>query len=273
MELKEARELTQSERQAVLAANATQTVTLQTPGHRVVIPKGVLGAQSQVADLLVDLTWAKDGDVVVYTDAQGQRQVLPFSLVEDGQAVYVAEKPGKYTLEPSDAPFTDVDGHWAKEAIAFSSSRELVRGMTEEHFDPERPASRAMVFTLLARLEGESLPPSPGEWYDGAVDWAMSRGLTDGTRPQGAVKREELVTLLWRWAGKPAAKRELKGFTDLWSVSPYAREPLAWATENGILTGRMNASIDPAAGATRAETAVILQRFVTYLVEQRTGGR
>lgn len=272
VELKEVRELTQSERQAVFAANATEAVTLQTPSLQVVIPKGVLGSQSQVDDLLVDLTWAKDGDVVVYIDAQGQRQVLPFSLVEDGQAVYVAEKMGKYTLERSSVPFTDVVDHWARDAIAFSSSRELVRGMSEECFDPERAASRAMVFTLLARLEGESLPLSRGEWYDSAVSWAMSRGLTDGTRPQGAVKREELVTLLWRWAGQPGAQRELRGFTDLWSVSPYAREPLAWAVENGIFTGRKNASIDPAAGATRAETAVILQRFITYLVRQRTGG-
>lgn len=271
MELKEARELTQAERQAVFAANATQTVTVQSPSLQVVIPKGVLSAQSQVPDMLVDLTWAKDGDVVVRIDAQGQSQVVPLSLVEDGRAVYVAEKAGRYTLERGGMPFADVEDHWAKEAIAFSASRELVRGMSEDCFDPERPTSRAMVFTLLARLEGESLPPSQGEWYDSAVNWATSRGLSDGTRPQGDVKREELVTLLWRWAGRPKANKELKGFTDLWSVSPYAREPLAWAVENGILTGRKNASIDPAAGATRAETAVILQRFVTYLIQQETG--
>lgn len=272
MELQEARALTQSERQAVFAANATQAVTIQSPSLQVVIPKGVLGTPDQVDDLLVDLTWAKSGDAVARIDAQGRSQVLPFSLVEDGKAVYVAEKTGRYALARGGMPFDDVEGHWAQEAITFASARELMRGMTEEHFDPERPASRAMVLTLLARLEGEELPPSQGEWYDSAVDWAVSRGLSDGTRPQGAVKREELITLLWRWVGQPQAKGELKGFTDLWKVSPYAREPLAWAVENGILTGRKNASIDPTTGATRAETAVILQRFVTYLARQRTGG-
>lgn len=272
LELKGDRTLTQSECQAVVQANQTGAVTIQDPaGLWVRIPQGVLSDESQVADMLADASSAKAGDVVVRNDAQGRRHVVVLSLVEDGWVAYVAQGAGRYTLQQGGASFADADGHWAKEAIDFSAVRELTRGMSEDCFDPERPATRAMVFTLLARLEGVSLPPSQSDWYDSAVTWAVDRGLTDGTRPQEPVKREELVTLLWRWAGQPEARSELEGFTDLWSVSAYAREPLAWAVENGIFTGRADASIDPAAGATRAETAVTLRRFITYQVKRLLG--
>lgn len=136
--------------------------------------------------------------------------------------------------------------------------------MTRTEFMPERPASRAMVFTLLARMTGERLSEGQGNWYDSAVTWVTAQGLSDGTRPEAPVERQELVTLLWRWAGRPKAQSDLSGFADMRSVSAYAREPLAWAVENGILTGRTDATIDPHTGATRAETAAVLQRFITY---------
>lgn len=161
-------------------------------------------------------------------------------------------------------PFADIDHHWARDAIVFTAQRELTRGMTQTEFMPEHPASRAMIFILLARMTGEQLPQAQGNWYDSAVHWAVARGLSDGTRPEAPVERQELVTLLWRWAGRPKTQAALDGFADVREVSAYAREPLAWAVENGILTGRPDATIDPHTGATRAETAVILRRFILY---------
>lgn len=166
--------------------------------------------------------------------------------------------------------FSDIGHHWARDAIVFTTQRELTRGMTPTEFMPERPASRAMVLALLARMTGERLPTSQGNWYDSAVQWATAQGLSDGTRPEAPVERQELVTLLWRWAGRPRAQSPLEGFTDIREISAYAREPMAWAVQNGILTGRMDATIDPHTGATRAETAVILQRFITYWVNEPT---
>lgn len=188
-----------------------------------------------------------------------------------------AERPGgdkllslaqDSTLTKKPVPFADIDRHWARDAIVLTTQWELTRGMTQTEFMPERPASRAMIFTLLARMSEETLPASQGNWYDSAVTWATARGLSDGTRPEAPVERQELVTLLWRWAGQPRARSSLAGFTDLREVSAYAREPMAWAVENGILTGRTDATIDPHTGATRAETAVILQRFITYRVNE-----
>lgn len=272
LELKEPRPLTQGERQAVFQANAQGAVTIQSSaGLRVAIPKGVLKTESQVDGLLTDVSQAKAGDVIIRIDDQGQRHVVPMSVVGDSQVAYVAEAPGNYALRRGGTAFADVSGHWAKDAITFSAARELTRGMSADRFDPDRHATRAMVFTLLARLEGDDLPASQGEWYDSAVTWAMDRGLSDGTRPQVDVKREELVTLLWRWSGQPQAQGSLEGFTDHSDVSPYARQAMAWAVENGIISGRTDTSIDPATGATRAETAAILQRLITYQVEQQLG--
>ena len=272
LELESVRFLTQAQRQALIQANGKSAVTVVTAnGLRVRIPAGTLTDESQVDGLLADMTGAKAGDIVIRTDEQGKRHVVPLALVSDGKAVYVAAGTGRYSLERGSTSFADTESHWARSSIAFSAARELTRGMSENLFDPERPATRAMVFTLLARLEGAELPDSQGAWYDSAVTWAMGKGLTDGDLPVEDVKRQELATLLWRWAGKPEASGELTGFTDLWAVAPYAREPLAWAVEAGVLTGRTDASLDPTGPATRAETAVMLERFITYLVKEQTG--
>lgn len=187
--------------------------------------------------------------------------------VKDQKFLSLAQGSG---LSQNAVSFADIDRHWAREAIVFTTQRELTRGMTQTEFMPERPASRAMVFTLLARMTGDPLPQTQGNWYDGAVRWAVAQGLSDGARPEAPVERQELVTLLWRWAGRPKARSSLEGFTDVRAVSAYAREPMAWAVENGILTGRTDATVDPHAGATRAETAVILQRFITYWANELT---
>lgn len=272
LEVQGGRALTQSERETVVRANAGGAVTVRGAGLRVVIPKGVARTESQVDDLMADVTQARAGDVVVRTDERGESHVVPLSIVEMGYVTYVADGAGRYTVQRGGATFADAADHWARDAITFSADRELTRGMSEDCFDPERRTTRAMVFTLLARLEGEKLPASQGgEWYDSAVTWAMSRGLSDGTRPQGDVTREELVTLLWREMGQPQADGNLEGFTDHWSVSPYARQAMVWAVKSGIISGRTDASIDPATGATRAETAVILQRFITYQLKQQLG--
>ena len=271
LELAEGESMTQAQRQAVVQANARGPVTVQLPHLRVFISAGTVTEEDQVAGLLPDGSEAKAGDVVMRTDDRGERHPVPLALVTDGQVAYVATAPGVYTLERRAVSFADAENHWARDAIGIVAARDLTRGMRENVFDPEGPATRAMIFTLLARLEGTELPASQGAWYDSAVTWAMGRSLTDGTRPQENVKRQELVTLLWRWAGKPLAQNPPAGFTDLDSVAPYAWEALSWAAETGILAGRPDGSLDPLGPATRAETAVVLERFITYFVKAQTG--
>ncbi len=262
--------LTDAQRKAVAAANAESPVAVAAPGLRVVIPAGTLTSADDPAGLMVDPAPAKAGDVVVYTDDAGNQKAVPLSLVSDGQVAYVAAAGGRYALAHNEVDYADAGGHWARDAIAFTSCRTLTQGMALGRYEPERPATRAMAITMLARLDGAQLQSAQGgNWYDGAVNWAAARGLSDGQRAEDAVKREELAVLLWRWAGKPKAA-ELTGFTDLWEIDAYAREAMAWAVERGILRGRPDATLDPHAGATRAEIAVVFQRLITDVVEERT---
>ncbi len=270
LQLEAGKALTDAQRKAVAAANAESPVAVAAPGLRVVIPAGTLKSADELDALMVDPAPAKAGDVVIRTDAAGNQRAVPLSLVSDGQVAYVAAAVGRYALAHSEVDYADAGGHWAHEAIVFTSCRALTQGMAPGRYEPERPATRAMAITMLARLDGAQLQSAQGgNWYDGAVDWATARGLSDGRRAEDAVKREELAVLLWRWAGKPKAP-ELTGFTDLWSIDAYARPAMAWAVERGILRGRPDATLDPHAGATRAEIAVVFQRLITDTVEERT---
>ncbi len=270
LQLEVGKRLTDVQRQAVAAANADAPVAVAAPGLRVVIPAGTLKSADELAGLMVDPAPAKAGDVVVRTDAAGNQTAVPLSLVSDGEVAYVAAAGGSYALAHGAVDYADAGDHWAHDAIAFTSCRALTQGMAPGRYEPERPATRAMAITMLARLDGAQLQSgSSGNWYDGAVNWATARGLSDGQRAGDTVKREELAVLLWRWAGKPKAS-ELTGFTDLWSIDAYAREAMAWAVERGILRGRPDASLDPHAGATRAEIAVVFQRLITDTVKERT---
>ncbi len=270
LQLEAGQALTDAQRKAAVAANNHAPVAVAAPGLRVVIPAGTLKSAEQLTGLMVDPAPAKAGDVVVYTDDAGNQKAVPLSLVSDGQVAYVADAGGSYALAHGEADYADAGDHWARDAIVFTSCRALTQGMAPGLYEPERPATRAMAITMLARLDDAQLQSAQGgNWYDGAVNWAAARGLSDGQRAEDAVKREELAVLLWRWAGKPKAS-ELTGFTDLWSIDAYAREAMAWAVERGILRGRPDASLDPHAGATRAEIAVVFQRLITDTVKERT---
>ena len=92
----------------------------------------------------------------------------------------------------------------------------------------------------------------------------MSRGISDGSNLDGQVTREQLVTMLYRYAGSPAAAGSLN-FQDGASISGYAREAVRWAVENGILSGYAGGSLYPGKPTTRAQTAAILMRYVALL--------
>ncbi|WP_261800250.1 S-layer homology domain-containing protein [Paenibacillus sp. PAMC21692] len=94
--------------------------------------------------------------------------------------------------------FQDVpDNYWAAEAIAFTASRELFLGTEVGMFAPGVSMSRAMLFTVLARLDG--VETEGGEsWYSKARDWAMAAGISDGSAPEAAITREQLIALLYR---------------------------------------------------------------------------
>ena len=119
--------------------------------------------------------------------------------------------------------------------------------------------TRAMVWTILARIDGEEIFGT--SWAEDARAWAMESGVSDGTDPSCLVTREQFAAMLHRYAGEPAVSGSLSAYTDAASVSEWATDAMLWATQNGIITGTTAATLAPHGTATRAQAAAMLMRF------------
>lgn len=166
--------------------------------------------------------------------------------------------------------FRDVDkDHWGADAVAFATAHELFRGTDAGSFDPAGEMSRAMLFTVLGRLEGQNAATG-GVWYESSMLWAKAQGISDGTNPDGSITREQLATMLCRYAGvlgaeTAAGDAAVEKFADARRVSTWAADAVAWAVENDLLRGD-GGRLNPDGLATRAEVAAVLQRFVPTLL-------
>lgn len=177
-------------------------------------------------------------------------------------------------------PFDDVrQGAWYFDAVAYAYKHHLFNGMTPKTFEPETAMSRAMIVTVLHRLEQS--PAADGnvpyadltaDWYKNSVAWAHQYGIVDGVTPttfspDTNVTREQLATLLYRYSEYKqydlTASRSLSGFSDGTTVSDYAVAAVQWAIGNEYIRGYDDGTLRPQASATRAEVATILQRFRT----------
>lgn len=155
-------------------------------------------------------------------------------------------------------PYDDVDETaWYHSAVAFVHEKGLMNGTGSAQFQPQGLITRQQAWMVLARLAGES----PAHMED-ARQWAMERGISDGTAPLGVLTREQLVTLLCRFDGHAGSESGLQSFPDRDSVAGYARASFGWAVERGIITGTSAGLLDPVGSATRAQFAAILQRYL-----------
>ena len=165
------------------------------------------------------------------------------------------------TPAPTENVFSDVSPEdWFFDNVMYACSHGVMNGTSENEFSPQAPMSRAMVMMVLARLAGQDVENAE-PWYAAALEWAVAKGISDGTNPGGDVTREQLVTLLWRFAGEPEVASELD-FTDANEVSDYAGSAFAWAVSEGIIRGKDGGVLDPQVNATRAEVAAILTRLM-----------
>jgi len=260
--------LSQAQAEGVIGANAGSPVRIETDTVKVILPAGALSEGDDLSGLIPDTEKATGapGQVVAYTDPSGARHIVAVSLVEDGKVTFRAPGAGGYEIIDNAQTFTDLSDHWAKEAVEAAASRGLLQGTGGGRAQADLGTTRGMVFTILARMDGSDRPAAAGEaWYAPALAWGVEEGLTDGTDPNGAVTREQLATLLWRYAGAPEGGA-LTGFRDQEEVSAWASEAMAWAVESGIVTGKPGQRLDPAGGATRGELATMLERFIQYLL-------
>jgi len=169
-------------------------------------------------------------------------------------------------LEAWENPFEDINyGDWFFEAVRFVNALELMTG-TDNGFEPNMYLTRAMLITILARVAGADTS-SGATWYSQAVAWGVEMGITDGTNLRSNITREQLATMLYRFAALAGmdteASAELTAFRDANEVSYWAQPAKMWAVETGIIQGRTPQLIVPAGTATRAEAAVMLMRFLT----------
>ena len=160
-------------------------------------------------------------------------------------------------------PYTDVAANaWYYDAVGYATANGLMGGVGSNAFDPSGSMNRAMVWTVIARLAGQSI--SGSTWAEDARTWAMAQGVSDGTNPDGAVSREELVTMLYRYAGSPAMNVPelalIGNYPDSADVSAWAQNAFAWAISKGIIEGR-DGKLAAGEVLTRAEAATILARF------------
>lgn len=181
-------------------------------------------------------------------------------------------------------PFTDIaSGDWYYDHVIFSVANNLVNGMTDTTFEPATEMSRAMLVTVLWRLEGEPESSSTStpftdlvkDWYVDSVRWASENGIVIGIddthfAPEDKVTREQIAAILMRYAKMKNAdvseRGSLDGFTDAAQISSYAKEAMTWAVGAKLINGsndlKGNLRVYPSDGATRAEVVTILHRFI-----------
>ena len=179
--------------------------------------------------------------------------------------------------------FNDTDGHWATEAIEYVVNNGLMNGVGDgSSFAPDMSLTRGMVVTVLYRANGSPnmgfmnvfLDVKEGTYYDKAAEWAYNNGIVTGTSkttfaPNGDVTREQMATFLYRFANymgySTDNKADLSNFPDEGKVGSWAKDALAWANANGLITGSKGSDgvvrLDPQGKATREQVATILMRF------------
>ena len=223
------------------------------PTVKVELPKGA--GETKVE---IPVSNVKSGTVAVLVHPDGTEEILKNSIpTEDGIQLTV---DGNATVKIVDNSkgFIDTQDHWAEDAIDFVSARGLVNGMSATIYAPNNSTTRAQLWTILARQNDADL--SGGSiWYEKAQNWAKSEGVSDGANPNAAINRAQMVTMLWRAMGQPAAGGAAN-FTDV-SADSYYAQAVAWAIENGITTGVGGGKFDPTGACTRAQIAAFLARL------------
>lgn len=178
-------------------------------------------------------------------------------------------------------PFLDVvDTSWYYAAVKYAYEHKLFGGTSATEFSPEATMTRGMAATILYSLEGSPAvsAKSPfsdvadGQWYAKAVIWAEENGIVGGIdsesfAPEAGVTREQLAAILYRYAQykkysvSVGEDTNILSYEDALQISPYAVSAIQWACGSGLMTGRTQTALAPVGTVTRAEVAVMLQRF------------
>ena len=222
-------------------------------------------------------------DGLTVTDSKGGT----VKLTDKGSGTYTFTMPAsKVTVQATftqnqsgTLPFTDVKtGDWFYEAVQYVYDKGMMTGVSADRFAPASTTTRGMIVTILYRLENEPAVSGGsaftdvenGAWYADAVAWAAANDIVNGTSattfaPNSPITREQMAAILYRYAAYKgydvSQKADLSGYTDAASISGYAKDALAWANAQKLITGVTDTTLNPQGSATRAQVATILMRF------------
>ena len=199
---------------------------------------------------------------------------IPFSHAS--QYAIVIDTHSHATVDVSDLFIDIAPDAWYKDAVQYAYDNGLMTGVSATEFAPEQTTTRAMIVSILARLENVTTAEAAGfadvddnDWYATAVNWAANVGVVNGYedntfRPNTAITREQLAAILMNYAsykGEDVSNRaDLTSYTD--QPSTWAEETMSWAVAEGLISGVTNDQLQPQGNATRAQVAAILQRFL-----------
>lgn len=265
------------------STTTTRTITIQSSFGGKVTASASQAAQGKVITLTalpnsgyvlksLTVTTASGTSVPVANQSSGKYTFTMPAAAVTVKAVFAAQE-----TDP-DIPFADVaKGSWYYEGVRYAYENGLMSGTGEGTFSPDLPTGRGMLVTILYRLAGSPAAGSAsftdvakGQWYADGVAWASANGVVSGYpdgsfRPNDTITREQMAAILYQYAriqGKlDDSRADLSIFSDLDSLSAYAKEPMSWAVAQGLFSGVSADTLAPGGSTTRAQAAVILTAF------------
>lgn len=220
---------------------------------------------------------ATDNDDLYYAYRNADSTLEMFSLSEINSVGW--DNFVSSSLSHDNTLYSDVNlNSWFYEAVKFATEKNMMSGVSDKLFDPESKVTRSMFITMLYRLDGEPSTQSvsfkdvpKGSWYEKAIAWASRNNIANGVEkdlfaPDNGITREQLTAILYRYAkykrkSVSTTDNTIKNYIDNNQISEYAVDPMNWAIENGLISGTSKTRLNPTGKATRAQAAVILQRF------------
>ena len=219
----------------------------------------------------------------VYVDGKDKGAIETYTykdLAMDARIEVVFARNVAFQMNFVDVP----ESQWFYDDVYFAVSNGLFNGIDEDTFAPNASMTRAMLVTVLYRLEGQPAvyggsafsDVATGQWYTDAVIWATRNGIVNGLGngnfgTNDNVTREQMAAILYRYAQNcgydTTARADLSGYTDADKISAYAQEAMSWANAMGLVNGRTATSLAPTGTATRAEVAAIFHRFVENIAK------
>lgn len=249
-----------------------------------------LNGQSILISLPVSTKYFKYGENYKVTAINGEEteSLISKCVYLDGKlfAEVSSSHPAVFVVIPSALgfPFDDLDGHWALESVRFAYQNNLMNGVSATKFEPDMLMTRAMLVTVLYRMENSPAVADDSafcdletdSWYEDAVIWAYDCGIINGYSettfaPFESITREQMAAILMRYSNykgyKTAKLAKLEPIEDANEISEWAKTAMQWTYAEGLITGKTSSLLNPQGFASRGEVATMLMRFCENIVK------